>query len=136
MFSYTGQVTASNTAARTWGGSIDMTGMPDWAMPLVAENVMYSRTFLAANPEVINDEGKVDLGAAGDRPLMIPQDLSVALAANGPASSASTPSATGASPAATTTAGTAAGQTNSARGMASSSMLAGVVALMTALYAL
>jgi hypothetical protein len=40
MFSYTNQMTGDNRAAKNWGGSIDMTGMPDWSLPLVAQNVM------------------------------------------------------------------------------------------------
>lgn len=93
----------------------------------------YSRTFLAANPEVLSDDGSIDLGASGDRPLMIPQDLSVALAANAPASSAPIVAST---PAATPTTGTTAGQANGAASLASSTVLAGVIALMTAFYVL
>jgi len=61
-----------------------MSGMPDWSHQYIAENVMYTRTFLAANKEVLKDDGSIDLsGAAGGAtPLMIPQDLSVALKAS------------------------------------------------------
>lgn len=41
MSAYTNQVTGDNRVAKNWGGSIDMTGMPDWATPLVAQNVLY-----------------------------------------------------------------------------------------------
>ena len=79
---YSEQKTAGNADAAKWGSNIDMGSMPEWAHEYVAENVMYTRTFLAANSEVIKDNGAIDLGAAGTTPLLIPQDLSDALNAN------------------------------------------------------
>lgn len=70
--------TANNLAASKWGGNIDMAALPEWSHQYVAENVLYTRNFLAANAEVLKD-GAVDLGAAGTTPLMIPQDLTAAL---------------------------------------------------------
>jgi hypothetical protein len=86
---YTQQQCASNPGAGKWGNSIDMSSMPDWAQESVAENVMYTRTFLAANPEVMKDDGSIDLSTSSEgTPLMIPMDLSAAIANN-----AATPSA-------------------------------------------
>ncbi|KIK08669.1 hypothetical protein K443DRAFT_672202 [Laccaria amethystina LaAM-08-1] len=71
--------TANNIAASKWGGSIDMAALPEWSHQYVAENVLYTRNFLAANAEVLKEDGAVDLSAAGTTPLMVPQDLSAAL---------------------------------------------------------
>lgn len=49
---YTDTQTAG-TAAANWGTNMDMAGMPDWAMAPALENVMYTRNFLAANPELM-----------------------------------------------------------------------------------
>ncbi|EDR14817.1 uncharacterized protein LACBIDRAFT_322158 [Laccaria bicolor S238N-H82] len=82
--------TANNVAASKWGGNIDMAALPEWSHQYVAENVLYTRNFLAANAEVLKESGAVDLSAAGTTPLMIPQDLSAALinAAPSPATAA------------------------------------------------
>lgn len=70
--------TRSVTASR-WGGSIDMAALPDWSHSLVAENVLYTRNFLAVNPDMIKDNGKVDLSASGTNPMMVPMDVNAAL---------------------------------------------------------
>ncbi len=77
--SITSNLTQNNVAASRWGGNIDVATLPDWSHPMVAENVMYTRSFLAANPETMNTDGSIDLGKSGNTPLMIPQDVSVAL---------------------------------------------------------
>jgi hypothetical protein len=56
-----------------------MAALPEWSHQYVAENVLYTRNFLAANAEVLKEDGAVDLSAAGTTPLMVPQDLSAAL---------------------------------------------------------
>lgn len=56
-----------------------MAALPEWSHQYVAENVLYTRNFLAANAEVLKENGAVDLSAAGTTPLMIPQDLSAAV---------------------------------------------------------
>jgi len=86
--SYT-ETQSGKTAAGKWGNNIDLGGLPDWSHQYVAENVMYTRNFLAVNPEVLADDGFVDLSAAGTTPLMIPQDLSVAISNAGSSSAAS-----------------------------------------------
>jgi hypothetical protein len=87
--SYT-EAQTGKTSAGKWGNNIDMSTLPDWSHQYVAENVMYTRNFLAANAEVLKDDGSVDLSATGTTPLMIPQDLSVALS-NAGSSSPSSP---------------------------------------------
>lgn len=86
--SYT-EAQTGKTSAGKWGNNIDMGSLPDWSHEYIAENVMYTRNFLAANAEVLGDDGFVDLSAAGTTPLMIPQDLSVALGSAGPSSAPS-----------------------------------------------
>lgn len=86
--SYT-EAQTGKTSAGKWGNNIDMGALPDWSHQYVAENVMYTRNFLAANAEVLRDDGSVDLSAAGTTPLMIPQDLSVALSNSGSSSPSS-----------------------------------------------
>ncbi|PSR74935.1 hypothetical protein PHLCEN_2v9469 [Hermanssonia centrifuga] len=78
MWSYTNNMTANNSAAASWGSSIDLSSMPTWAHTAVMENVMYGRTFLAANPEVLNANGQIDMTSSGT-PIMFPQDITVAL---------------------------------------------------------
>jgi len=75
----TSNLTQDNVAASRWGGNIDVANLPDWSQPLVAENVLYTRSFLAANPDTMNTDGSIDLGKSAGTPLMIPQDISVAL---------------------------------------------------------
>jgi len=69
-----------------------MASLPEWSHQFVAENVLFTRNFLASNSEVLKDNGFIDLSAAGSTPLMIPQDLSAALS-NAAPSSPATPSA-------------------------------------------
>jgi hypothetical protein len=40
MGSYTNMQTMNNTLAANWGSSYDMSKMPTWAHPYVAQNVM------------------------------------------------------------------------------------------------
>ncbi|KAF9451069.1 hypothetical protein P691DRAFT_664046 [Macrolepiota fuliginosa MF-IS2] len=93
----TTNMTQNNTVASHWGGNIDVATLPGWSQPLVAENVMYTRNFLATNPEAIKQDGSVDLGNAGSTPLMFPQDVSAELNGAGAApnatSAASVPAA-------------------------------------------
>jgi plastocyanin len=113
----TSNMTQDNAAASRWGGNIDVAGLPDWSQPLVAENVLYTRSFLASNPETMNTDGSIDLGKSSGTPLMIPQDISVALsnasmnttAGGAPSAAAAPPSvAPSSSSAAPSTSGSAA----------------------------
>jgi plastocyanin len=138
---YTANMTSGNAKAAAWGASMDVSGMPNWAQSAMAENVMYMRTFLAANPDVQKEDGSVDLGASG-APLMVPQDLNVALAASGSASSAGPAATSAAGSGGASGSGSAAGaqgsasSTSGARSLAASSALAGAVAFGAAFFAL
>jgi len=117
MVAYTSSKTQGNAVASGWGKNIDLAALPDWAHEAVVENTMYVRTLIAANPDIVNANGAIDLGAVGSNPLMIPQDISVALANSGAATSSSAPATapTGTAAAATTSA-TAATNAESATG--------------------
>lgn len=124
--SYTAMMTANNTKAASWGGNIDMGSLPTWSHQYVAENVLFTRNFLASNSEVMKPNGFIDLSSASSTPLMIPQDLGAALSSastTSPAAS-STPmsTATGASMsshASASASGTAAGLSSGASSLAS-----------------
>jgi plastocyanin len=77
---YTAKQTEGNARAARWGGNIDMSQVPDWAQASVVENVLFTRNFLAKNPETLKDDGSIDLSSAGTTPLVIPQDIAAALA--------------------------------------------------------
>ncbi|KAF8845003.1 hypothetical protein BDN67DRAFT_893761 [Paxillus ammoniavirescens] len=129
MWSYTQMVTQNSTMAGSWGGNIDMSGMPQWAYQPVAENVMYTRTFLAANPEVFNADGSVNLSSASSTPLMVPADIT-SLASNNTSSSGGSSSGTGSSPGASPSSNGNSSNpypttNNGARKLGSSSILAG-----------
>ena len=93
MNAYVNMQTTASPVAMSWGNSIDMNNMPEWSQSLVMENALYTRTFLAANPDVIGADGSVNLGAT-NAPLNIPQDLATALAAS-TSSSATAPVSSG-----------------------------------------
>jgi hypothetical protein len=88
--SYTTKMTKNNTKAANWGGNIEMASLPTWSHPYVAENVLFTRVFLASNSEVLKDNGVIDLSTAGSTPLMIPQDVSAALSSAASSSTATT----------------------------------------------
>ncbi|PFH54391.1 hypothetical protein AMATHDRAFT_135686 [Amanita thiersii Skay4041] len=116
--------------ASRWGGNIDMASLPDWSHSLVAENVLYTRNFLAVNPDVINDDGSLDL--SDKSPKMIPMDLSAAIAqadttSGTPSSPSETASAAGQSSAASTTVSAqSANASNGAISVSSSRLLVGL----------
>lgn len=132
---YAQKSTSGSAAAAGWGGSIDMASIPDEARDVFAENVLYTRTFLGMNKDVLASDGSVNLGANGGSPLMIPQDISAV--ASSSSSTDSSASATGSSSAAAqSSTGTTVAATSGARGLSTSSALAGVIAFGAALFAL
>lgn len=134
MAAYTNSQTANNQGAANWGGSIDMSGMPSWAYQHVAENTMYTRTFLAANPDVVKPDGSVNLGAAGSNPMMIPADITAAFANNADANSSSTSSS---APAETSSSSSSSsGYGNGASSLASPRVLVGAMAVLVTFFAL
>ncbi|KAL1717503.1 hypothetical protein EV715DRAFT_202979 [Schizophyllum commune] len=136
---YTDKQTVRSAVATSWGGNMDLAGMPDWSMPLMMENLMYTRNFLAMNKEVLTDDGKVDLSAGGQTPFMWPQNLD-AVVSGAASSSAAAPSATfaaggsaasSAAPAGASASGASSAESalnNGASSLASPRMLAVVVA--------
>ncbi|KAG0707808.1 hypothetical protein DFH29DRAFT_796189 [Suillus ampliporus] len=127
MVQYTQMVTANNTMAANWGGNIDMSGMPPSSYQYVLENVMYTRTFLAANPETLSADGVVDLSNAGTTPLIVPKDITVAATSSstGPTSSGSPTS--GSPTAGATSSSPSPALKGGARSLGSSSILVSVV---------
>jgi hypothetical protein len=83
-----------------------MSGLPAWSQAYAAENIMYSRTYFAANPSVLQPDGSVDLSLASSSSYTVPPDLSAAVNSTGSTSSAS-PSATSASSTDDSTSGSA-----------------------------
>lgn len=113
--------------------------MPEWAQPSFMENVLYTRNLLAANPDVLQEGGAIDLSSMSSTPLMIPDDVTTALnaaAADGSATddsvsapAASSTSASDATPSSDSESQNAPGAYNGAGSLASSKMLVGVVAV-------
>jgi len=135
----TKQGTANNTAAAGWGSNIDLAGLPEWSHSFVAENILFTRNFLASNPETLKDNGVIDLGTSQSTPLMIPQDVAAALNTATPASNAAS-SPNSAAPAATsataTSTATAASQNNGAGSLTSPRALVGLVVVIATFFAL
>ncbi|KAK7693599.1 hypothetical protein QCA50_003168 [Cerrena zonata] len=133
MSSYTNSVAASVPGANTWGTNMDMAQMPSWSYKYMAENVLYARTFMAMNPDVITQDGNINMDTTA--PLMFPTDLSTVnnAAAGSPSSPAVSASASSASATASTT---AAAKTNGARSTAVSGGLLAIVALAASFLAL
>jgi hypothetical protein len=96
-------MTQNNMAANMWGGSFDTANLPEWSQPLMAENVLYARSFLAANPEVMKEDGTIDLSNGGSK-LMIPEDISNVLSNANAGAGAGASSAPGSSAAPATSA--------------------------------
>jgi hypothetical protein len=124
-------MTVNNKKSANWGGNINMASLPAWSHQFVAENVLFTRNFLASNSEVLKDNGFIDLSSAGSTPLMIPQDLSAALSNAAPSTSATpstpVPAATSMSSyAPVSSAGTAAGLSSSASSLASPKAVVGL----------
>ncbi|KAH9934771.1 uncharacterized protein B0H18DRAFT_869382 [Fomitopsis serialis] len=130
---------SSNPMAATWGDSMDMSTMPDWSQSLMAENVLYTRSFIAANPSIMAADGTLNMGAANGQ-FMVPQDVSQlnsAGSSSSAASSSSSPSgsAAAAGGAAASASGassaspSATGSTSGARANVASGALLGVAAI-------
>lgn len=141
MMAYTNTLTNGNDKAASWGQNIDLATLPDWSHSFVMENVMYTRSFLGANPETLKDDGSIDL--SGETPRMIPTDMASVNAAVDNAASSSAPAASASSSAAgspassasTVPTGAAAGKGNGAASTAASSALLGLAALAAAVLA-
>jgi plastocyanin len=95
MWSYTNMMASKYNASSdvmNWGGKYDVSSMPEWAQGDYMSNIMYTRMFLAMNPEVLGADGKIDM--TGVRaPLSFPADNTVPTAQNNAASSSDASSA-------------------------------------------
>jgi len=128
------------TSAYGWGMNIDMSSMPSSAYPLMAENVMYTSLFYAANPGML-EAGQGAYQPSG-APINVPSDISSIvqqLAATGSSSTADSTSSTAssgygvpdnaASAASTTASATASPKANGSGRLASSGAFVGAVAV-------
>lgn len=134
---YASNCTASQPMAAAWGTSMDMSKMPSWAASYAAENIMYTQSFLAMNPEVMSDKG-VDLAPLASNPIMIPTDVASAVRlSNGDGSSSSSSSAA-AEPSSSTSSNSAAskGGSNGAGALSSPRVAVALVAVAAAFFAL
>jgi len=105
--SATVKATEGSAVAQSWAGSMSMSGIPSYMYQPMLENVMYFRQFIAANPDIVSDDGTISLSNAGDSPLLFPQDISAALASTSsvtPAAAESSPAAAAATPSSSVTA--------------------------------
>ncbi|OSD01591.1 hypothetical protein PYCCODRAFT_1412280 [Trametes coccinea BRFM310] len=140
MMAYTDRMTANNTKAASWGANLDMASVPTELHEVFLQNVMYTRAFLGANPEVLKDDGSIDLNSHG-APMKLPTDMATVNNAVDSQPSAQAAASTGAAaPAASSAASSAAspaatGKSNGAASTAASSALLGVAALAAAVLA-
>lgn len=124
-------------AGANWGSSLDLAGMPEWAYGLAAENIMYTRSLIARNQDIVQENGSLDLSNIAASPLSVPDDVvdtlnnaAAAPAVSAPAPTAQTSAAAPEAPAATETSGASGALNNGAGALASPKVL---VALMAAL---
>jgi hypothetical protein len=138
MVSYSSQMTSNSPMAGMWGSSMDMSSMPGWSQSLMLENIMFTRNVLAANPDIMNADGSVDLGKSGDAPLVIPADITNAV--NAASSSTSSDASSATSSASSSSASSAptqgAAKKSGAGALSASSALVGVVAVAATFFAL
>jgi plastocyanin len=128
---YADNATKNSVPSSLWGTNLDMSNVPDWAQESFVENVLYMRTFLAANPDAWTSDGGIDANLGGNPPV-IPQEITqVALNNNSPGygsgpaspSSGSGTSTSTVSPSPTSTgSGTAASMSNGSPSAARSGM--------------
>lgn len=138
MWSYMNQMTQKSSNAASWGGSMDLSKVPQWAQQHMVENVMYTRSFLAMNPDVYQSDGSINLGT--NSPLQFPNDMSTALnAASSSSSSSAASSATSSSTASSSahaSPSAAAASKNGASSLTSSKALVVLMAVVATAFAL
>lgn len=137
---YTANAT-SGKAGSNWGSGISLKDMPEWARPLAAENVLYTRSFLAMNSETVKEDGAIDLGNMANTPLMFPEDVGAAInAAGSPTSGAVSEStdntSTASSEPASQSSAAAENKSNGASAVASPKVLVALMAVVATFFAL
>jgi len=140
---YTSNCTASQPMAASWGMSMDMSSIPSWAQPYAAENIMYTQSVLALNPEVISGSGAVDLAPLANNPIMLPTDVAAQVRAttgDGYGSSTGSSSSAAASPSASSgsspNSAASKGGSNGAGALSSPRVAVGLVAVAAVFFAL
>lgn len=134
-WSYTSNITANNSAAANWGMNIDMGQMPNWTMQYMAENVLYSRLFLAENPETISPDGTVDLSPLANNAITVPMDIAANTQNNAQSGTpSSSPTSSGATP--TPSGGTSGALKSGASALDSPRIVVALVAVAVAIFAL
>jgi hypothetical protein len=139
--SYTSNVTSNETTAASWGMNMDMGSMPDWSHQYTAENTLYTRAFLAMNPETLNADGSIDLSGLANNAVMLPTDVAAAASSNnadssyGSPASSSAPSASSSSSPSASPIG-ASSNSNGAGALSSSRVAVALVAVVAAFFAL
>jgi len=128
-WSYMTNITAGQPAAAAWGNDMDMSKMPSWAQSYAAENVMYTKSFFALNPETISQAGAVDLSPLNTNPVSFPSDVAAVVRLADNASANGTSTSSGATPSST-------GKSNSAGALSSPRAAVAFVAVVAAFFAL
>jgi hypothetical protein len=139
--SYTSNVTANQSSAASWGMNINMTGMPSWSQQYTAENVLYTRAFLAMNSETLMSDGSVDLSGLGSNPVMLPTDVATSMnnadnSTGSYGSPASSSTSSGASSPSASAVGGSSKSTNGAGALSSPRVVVALVAVAAAFFAL
>jgi len=130
----------SSSVAQTWGGSIDLAGLPDWAHSFAAENILFTRNLIAMNNDIVGADGSIDLSSVATTPLMLPNDISAALnAASAPSSTSSaatSETSAAASDPSSAAAAVSPAPSNGASSLASPRILVGLVVVIATFFAL
>lgn len=133
-WSYASNATSNNTAAANWGMNLDMSKMPDWSMPYMAENILFTRSFLAMNPESMAADGSVNLAPLSNNAVMIPTDIAAAARQNNAQSGNSSATSSGATSTPSSAASSSGGK-NGAGALASPRVAVALVAVAAAFFA-
>ena len=122
--------------AMNWGSGYNVSAIPEWAQSAMMDNIMYTRAFLAMNPDILTADGHIDM-ASSHASIQFPSDINSALnndasgsAVSSSAAPSSTASSSSAAPSATQT------QKNGARTNAVSGALVGAAAIFVSFLAL
>jgi len=138
--SYANNATSNQSTAASWGMNIKMDGMPDWAQQYAAENVLYTRAFLGANPNTIKEDGSIDFAALSTTGgAMVPMDVAAAMSLNNADNSQGSygsPASSSAPSASATAVGGSSKSTNGAGALSSPRVAVAFVALAAAFFAL
>jgi plastocyanin len=134
--SYMNNATSSSPAAASWGNGIDMKSMPQWAQSYAVENIAYTKSFLAMNPETISQSGAIDFSPLANNAIMMPTDVAAAVRASGSGSNMTSSASASSSSASSTSAPAQNGSKNGAGALSSPRVAVALVAVAAACFAL